>query len=388
MRKLATIQKIKELIPIEGADKIELARILGWQVVVEKDKFKVGDLVVYCEPDSVLPDRPEFEFLGNKKRIKTIKLRGARSEGIVFSIADVLPATRGLKEGRDVTKELGVTKYLNPTELRDMERNMAQLNKTKFGKVINFVRRYPWGRKLFPQKPKTSGSFPGWIRKTDEIRIQNTADILNSGVMYKMHEKVDGSSMTIGARVTVKDEVEVVLCSRNRNIILESMYWGDKNFVSTFHALELDKVIRELLDYFNKAQRVVIQGELMGPGIQGNIYKLDKHVFYMFNLVVDGEYLDYEALMEEDHALSKILENVDKVPYLGEFLAKDETVDSVLEKATFKSKLNPKTGAEGIVFRNYDGKQLSSFKAVSPNYLIKKQKLDEKEEQDEKQLEI
>ena len=62
MRKLASIQRIKSLEPIEGKDRIELCTILGWDVIVQKGEFKEGDLVVYCEYDTVLPIKPEFEF--------------------------------------------------------------------------------------------------------------------------------------------------------------------------------------------------------------------------------------------------------------------------------------------------------------------------------------
>jgi len=86
-RKLATIEKITELNPIEGADAIEVATIRGWKVVIKKGEFKIGDLCVYCEIDSVMPDRPEFEFLRSRNfRIKTIKLRGVPSQGIIFPL--------------------------------------------------------------------------------------------------------------------------------------------------------------------------------------------------------------------------------------------------------------------------------------------------------------
>ena len=87
-RKLATIEKIAALNPIKDADAIEVAAIRGWKVVVKKGEFQVGDLCVYCEIDSVLPERPEFEFLANKNyRIKTIKLRGQVSQGIAFPLS-------------------------------------------------------------------------------------------------------------------------------------------------------------------------------------------------------------------------------------------------------------------------------------------------------------
>lgn len=87
-RKLATIEVIKDLRPIEGADAIEVATVRGWQVVVKKGEFSIGDLCVYCEIDSVLPPRPEFAFLEKVKyRIRTIRLRGCISQGIIFPMS-------------------------------------------------------------------------------------------------------------------------------------------------------------------------------------------------------------------------------------------------------------------------------------------------------------
>jgi len=87
-RKLASIQKIIGIRPIEGADKIEVCQVLGWECVVKKGDFKVGDFVVYCETDSVMPDKPEFEFLRERKfRIRTIKLRKTVSQGIIFPLS-------------------------------------------------------------------------------------------------------------------------------------------------------------------------------------------------------------------------------------------------------------------------------------------------------------
>lgn len=87
MRKLAHVEKIASIQPIDGADRIEVATVLGWQVVVKKDEFKVGDLCIYIEIDSVLPEIEDFEFLRDKKfRIKTQKLRGQISQGLILPL--------------------------------------------------------------------------------------------------------------------------------------------------------------------------------------------------------------------------------------------------------------------------------------------------------------
>lgn len=140
MRKLASIQRIKALEPIEGADAIERATVLGWQLVVKKDEFRVGELCIYCEIDSILPEKPEFEFLKSRgMRIRTIRLRGQISQGICFPLS-FLPAETLIEEDSDVTEILGVTKYEPP-----IPASLAGVMK---------------------------GAFPSFIPKTDETRVQ------------------------------------------------------------------------------------------------------------------------------------------------------------------------------------------------------------------------
>src|SRR5437762_2570852 len=103
MRQLASIHRIKALDPIDGADAIERATVLGWQLVAKKSEFNVGDLCVYCEIDSVMPEREEFLFLKPRgMRVKTVRLRGQISQGICFPLA-ILPAGLEPVEGADVT---------------------------------------------------------------------------------------------------------------------------------------------------------------------------------------------------------------------------------------------------------------------------------------------
>jgi RNA ligase (TIGR02306 family) len=100
MRKLATVQQIAELLPIEGADAIEVARINGWNVVVKKGEFKVDEMVIFCEVDSFLPIQPEYEFLRKSSykkmsdgtegfRLRTIKLRKTLSQGLIIPLNSV-----------------------------------------------------------------------------------------------------------------------------------------------------------------------------------------------------------------------------------------------------------------------------------------------------------
>lgn len=189
-RKLASIQKIISLEAIPNADKIMKATILGWECVVKKDEFNVGDLCVYIEVDSIVPDKPEFEFLRDRKfRMRTIKLRKQISQGLALSLS-ILPKNNNYKEGQDVTGLLGIKKYDPEGEL---EQKLAQekINRTN-NKVHKFFLRYPWYRRFF-LKPKKD-KFPSFIHKTDETRIQNIPNIINTekDTVFSITEKLDG----------------------------------------------------------------------------------------------------------------------------------------------------------------------------------------------------
>ena len=357
MRKLASIQKIREIKPIEGADVIELAIVNNWQVVVAKNVgHKVGDFVVYCEIDSFLPIREEFEFLrktsykkmGDQEgfRLKTIKLRGELSQGLLLPIS-VLEGPDEMKigiskqpwgdqlqlgpyddalvieEGVDVTDLLGIVKYEPPIP--------AELS----GKV--------------------KGNFPSFLRKTDEERVQNLTkeyeQYIQSDQKFYITEKLDGSSATF----YFKDGVFGV-CSRNLELLetAENTFW---------------KVAREL-DLENKMKKfginMSLQGELIGEGIQGNPYKIKGQTVKFFN-VFDIDKQEYQPLYEMTRTLGKM--GLQNVPIIDEFFKLPGTIDELLLQAEGKSVLNPSAEREGLVIRSIDRK--ISFKAISNRFLLK-----------------
>src|SRR3989304_6702966 len=194
-RKLASIQRIIALDPIPGADRIERATILGWQLVVKKDEFDVGDLAVFYEIDSLLPDLPPYEFMRDKKfRVKTAKFRGQISQGLALPRDVVGIPIWSSEPGTDVTDMLGVTKYEPPA-------------KTQMGGA--HVR-----------------TFPTFIPRTDETRIQSAPALLEEfwGKEVYITEKVDGTSATY-----LKYEGQFRVCSRNQEILDErseqNLYW-------------------------------------------------------------------------------------------------------------------------------------------------------------------
>ena len=180
MRKLASIQKIVDIQPIEGADKIERLTVLGWHIVASKtENHKVGDLVAYIEPDSQVPAIPMFEFLKDRKYIvKTIKLRKQISQGLVIPLRELeknfnIDISK-LKEGDDITELLGIKKYDPQAEI---EAEIAKKEIEKSNKPIHkFLMKYKWYRKLYYKlNPSIKSGFPDWIKKTDERKNTNNA---------------------------------------------------------------------------------------------------------------------------------------------------------------------------------------------------------------------
>ena len=327
MRKLSSIQKIKALLPIEGADAIETAQVLGWQLVVKKGEFKVGDLCVYCEIDSIMPEKPEFEFLKPRKmRIKTVKLRGQVSQGICFQLS-VLPQGTEIKENLDVTEILGVEKYEAPIP--------AQL------------------------EGKMKGGFPSFIPKTDETRVQNLQDFIDKykGEKCYITEKLDGSSVTY----YIKDG-EFGVCSRNLELIEDE----DNSLWKVARKLDIEKKMRSL----NK--NYAFQAEIVGESIQKNTLKLRGQTVFFFNVFdIDAyKYIDFNDFM----SIMKLLD-LKTVPIIDNNYILGNDINEIVEMSIGKSIINPKGWREGIVIRSHKEQFINgerfSFKAVNPKFLLK-----------------
>ncbi len=330
MRKLASIQKIKEIESIEGADAIEKAYVLGWQLVIRKGEFSVGDLCVYCEIDSIMPDKPEFEFVRAKSnRIKTIRLRGQISQGICFPLS-VLPEGTEIAEDMDVTELLGVTKFEPP-----IPANLAGTVK---------------------------GMFPSFIPKTDETRVQVLEKVLTTyaGMVCYVTEKLDGSSVTFYMK-----EGEFGVCSRNLDL--------EFNEDNSMWKFAIANRLEEKLKALNR--NIALQGEIIGEGIQKNKYKSRGQSIYFFN-IFDIDTYSYFSLQEAKALLADL--ELSMVPVLEENYLLESSVDALIAKSKMKSVLNKDTIAEGIVIRPVEEKidkyvmqGRVSFKAINPDFLIK-----------------
>ena len=357
-RALAHIEKIEWINPIEGKDRIALAGVLGWTVIIQKADYKVGQKCIFCEIDSVFPERPEFEFLRSKKfRIKTMKMSGVLSQGICFPVS-ILPEGN-YEIGDDVTELLGITQY-EPT--MDKEEADSGGDDKSIRKYPKLLMRWQWFRKIVLPKKKTKG-FPDFINKTDETRIQNAPFYLDIDCNYVATEKVDGQSGTFtlqrvkGKHFWNKDTYDFAVCSRN----LRKWKKDTSSFWSVAEKYNIEQVLHQLI---GNHEWVAIQGECIAPNVQGNKYKVSEPDLYVFNLIYpSGRVGSVEARKIVSEYGLKF------VPIIDEFVnLKGMSVADVLKYATGKSQLYD-TLREGIVFRSLDGKQ--SFKAVSPEFLIK-----------------
>lgn len=329
MRKLATIRTVTETRPIDGADLIELAVVDGWKCVTKKGEYAAGDAVIYCEIDSFLPVREEFEFLRKSSlktmddregfRLRTVKLRGQISQGLLLD-PSILGREYSLAE--DVTEELGIVKYEAPIP--------ACLD----GDVV--------------------GGFPAFIAKTDEERIQNLASDFDSyrDRAFYVSEKIDGTSFT----AFVKDG-EFGVCGRNWQLAEDATnsHWR------VVRALDLQARLERL------GRFLAVQGQLVGPGIQKNRYGLKEPTVFVFN-VYDIEASAYVEKSEMEAICREL--DLSIVPPLGEMTIPD-SLDAMLELAEGKSVLNPKTQREGLVWVSGSGDDRVSFKTISNKFLAK-----------------
>lgn len=313
--KLATIEQIESLIPIENADNIVIAKVLGWDIVVKKNEFSVGDLCVYIPIDTQVDTTvPCLNFMSKHAsksnptiaRIKTIRLKGVWSQGLVVPVTCLPEEARNLPIGTDVASYLGVTKYEKESIITPQA-----------------------------QSAGATGTFPTvYISKTDEDNLRNIPKILQEfmGKSVYITKKMDGSSMTI-----IMDASHDIfnVCSRN--------YALDVGTV--MYQYVVSKGIKDrLLEY---GKNLAIQGEFCGPKINKNQMNLPNYEFYVFT-VKDLDTKQYYGWEEMVQFCEKL--NLNTVP-LVETVVFDEsyTVKKLQELAN--SQLYGKNHAEGIVIR-------------------------------------
>lgn len=355
LRKLASIQKIIDVRPIADADMIEVVQVNNWNIVSKKGEFKIGDLCVYCEIDSFLPIREEFEFLRKSSykkmadgtegfRLKTIRLRGQISQGLVLPLSSL--------EGMDEMK-LGISQQPTGDRLQIGPYDDALVIKegVDVTEYLNII-------KYDPPLPAelaglVKGNFPSFIPKTDEERIQNLTMYYDAakGKKFYTTEKLDGTSSTY---FLYNNEFGV--CSRN----LELLETEGNSFWKIARELEIEETLRSI------GHNIAIQGELIGEGIQKNPYKLKGQHLRVFNIYMidEGIHLEIDRFLVMVAALG-----LKPVPIIEYDFVLPDTIDELILLADAKSKLCDTTDREGLVIRSHDRK--ISFKVISNKYLLK-----------------
>lgn len=383
-RALAHIEQIVNIQPIPDADKIEVATVLGWKVVISKaDNFQIGDKVVYIEIDSKVPERPEFEFLRDRKfRVRTIRLRGQYSQGLILPIT--ILGGKNYEIGTDVTKELGITYYVSEDNLRKAEKipksvkyqSMAARHKDLFKKQpFRWLMKREWGRKIlflfFGKKKDKPKAFPtkfAFVHKTDETRIEAMPWLLGYEKPLIVTEKLDGTSSTYILERVKKNKFEFWVTSRNvRQFNEDQNCYHDYNiYWAMAHKYEIEKHLREYLEEHLDLAYVCIQGESVGS-VQGNPLKLTEDDLYIFNFIDSSR--GRISSIEGKEIVEKW--GMKWVPILDTNFIMPKDMEEFKVMATAKSVVNPKVLREGIVLR--DPTCDLSFKNVSREFLMKHQ---------------
>lgn len=400
-RKLVTLKKIDSITPIEGADKIECAHIGGWTCVVGKDEFYEGQVVFYFEVDSLLPlDDKRFKFLEPRgkminhedgkayHRLKTIKLRGQISQGLIlpFNVAH---------EG------------LDPDDFADIQLDIQENkdgNWSEFFKVIKYEPPIP------AQLRGQVKMWPEWITHTDEERIQNLDkdvldEIFSDRENWIATEKIDGTSTTIWAKIDSNEEITSGVCSRNWGLEYdeENTYWKmaltpmigyltQGPLSSPFDYVKAK--VYEMYSYDKQEHTFVLQGETFGESIQNNPLKIKGQTIRFFNLFIDGEQIPFNKLPDElenvwvpthdivlaenrDEALKQVDSLKTRVPGAN----KDSKIEGIVWRHTDKSFLDikkeidfdkiPEEKHKLVKAKSKEEKIKASFKVISNSYLLK-----------------
>ena len=356
MRKLASIRIIDDILPIENADRLEQAVIGGWRVVVAKGDFVKGAKVVFFEIDSALPaDDERYAFLkerclrkwmcsGNLVleiiRIKSIKLRGVISQGLIMPLS-AFPEVTDTEVGTDLTEILKVQHY---DELADQYDRIT-------GKV-----------KIMGD---AKGNFPTYlVPKTDEERLQNHPEYFDGryrGVMFEVTEKYDGCSATYIYSPSTRPDDPFFVCSRNLELkdTKDNLYWDMAREYNIFDALKLIYMIFGI--------EAAIQGEIVGPGVNGNRDLYTEHLFYVFRIYDTVKRKWIAANTRRSCCSVCDLPHVAVIaPYMYLFNS-STTMDNLIKFAEGKTARGNER--EGLVFKALDGSV--SFKVINNKYLLK-----------------
>lgn len=409
-RKLVTVRQIGSIEDIPGADLIKKAMVEGWPVVVKAGEFHVGDLCVFFEVDSYLPmDDARFKFLEKNAinwedipgaRLKTIRLRKQLSQGLALPVS-IFPE---------------ITEHLDLLGMYEKYNHLEEIREMNFTGLLGIMK---WDKPVNAQLAgMAKGSFPSFLRKSDQERCQNMGaqifgyedthdtvpmdvskipedailDMIDRGDLlaiggsvdgpnyyrvrkaqasrdtrYEVTLKMDGSSMTV-YRHKYGDEVIEGVCSRNLDLKMEG---NDENAFVKMANAGIFEVLR------HEKPGIALQGELMGPGIQGNRENFKADRFFVYNVfdINKGEFMnprERKGLIAELNSIARKNEInvvIEHVPTLHFNVTLEElkisNMEDLLAFAIGPSMNNQVR--EGVVFKAMDGSH--QFKAISNLYL-------------------
>ena len=412
-RELAYVVLIDDITPIEGYDRVELAHVGGWTIVVGKGEFKTGDPAIYFEIDSKLPEVEPFtnmDFLAKKKyKVKTQKMCKRISQGLLMSAANFGWTIGHMMdknnipfimeddqktihyindESRFLTKQLGITYYVAEDNFRKSTidpnaKKMAQRHGKLFSKQpFRWLMKRTWGKKLlfvfFGKKKDKNTNFPThfpFVKKTDQERCENMTWVLNDKTPFIVTQKCDGSSGTYileKKKNLFGTKYEFYVCSRNvRQLTSNQKSFYDENYYWEC-AIKYD-IKNKLKDYLEKhpyLNYVCWQGEICSPKIQNNPHGLTETHLFCFHMIDSkiGKYDIRDAV--------KIWKeyNMETVPIINEnYILPDDfeefklTADGMYDSSVCEGKKNQKR--EGFVYYKTTDPNFS-FKNVSRDYLL------------------
>lgn len=397
------VVKIGEISPIEKADKIELAKVMDYSVIVKKGEYVPGDLALYVEVDSLLPNGlegeqnaraneltselkklepssqeyantqaelnslveqskyPYFEFLRSRKfKIKAIKMRGVISQGILFKPSDL--GITDYKLGQDFSTQFNVTEIVQDEE----EAGVITSKKDNF--IVRWLMRYAWFRAWRKRKNVKEVWDPTFPEKSDEENVQKIFTKMKAKYGDKewvATEKLEGQNITIYSEeiknIFRKKSKRIGVCSRTRELNPKG---NCKAFWDTVKRLRFDEKVKKIPgEWF-------VRGEHLGPGIQGNIYKLPRTEIRIFDMYkkIDGQ---WRKLPWNEMVVFSELYDIPLVPLLDEHYKLPDTVQEMLKESDkptcFGNDLKHKR--EGFVLRLKDDYNVS-FKVKNPFYEI------------------
>ena len=324
--KLATIEKITKLSPHPNADKLELVEVLGYQAVVPIGLHKEGDLVVYIQPDTVLPKDQEWaeEYIRySPKRVKAVRLRGEWSEGVVapfrkWNNVDELFGKYFI--GQEVSEAIGVVKYDPP----------------------------------LPKGENVVGTLPYQLGKTDEERFENMLDKIPYGEVVDITLKFDGQSTTHGYFIP---DLRYFVTGRRYEVSAE-----EENRYSVHVPKVKDKIVAFCT---SEGVSLAFRGESYGNGIQAN--KINVHSAKPHSLAFFSIYNIDERKYERKGSKYYFIDVCEKLGLeMVDVLERDVVLTPELIEKYSKGikKLPNGNHFEGVVINHANG----SFKVINKHY--------------------